>query len=416
MTRIALNYFCIYTMLAVLAPYLQLFLKAGGFSPSRIGILLGTYNLAGILGAILLGRLADRHRRVKVQLAVTLAVFLGAFLLIYLFPNIFIVFAGLIVMGFFFKSMMPLTDAFTLQALPDPDHDYGRVRVMGSISFFSISLFFQLTGLISGDSQGSIISWVAGFAVLYLASLLVLPRKPSSKTPAHTQDTASHEIPSEEPAEIDPSSAIGSDETAAPRTGAIRSFPLVFWLGLALIFLGRAALTAHYSFFSVYLQEQFGLTTVSGMWAIGPMVEIPMIFFSGYLIRRFGLVAMFAAAFAAISVRLLIYAVSPGLGALVGAQLLHSLTFGVFHTAGIAFVRRTSPNDGKSTAVALYSAIGGGAASFAGSSAAGFIVDAYGFTTLFLSYACLPVIALLLLPVLRKLMKGREIILSAGPK
>lgn len=395
MARIALNYFCIYTMLAVLAPYLQLFLKAAGYAPSRIGVLLGVHNVAGILGAILLGRLADRHQHVKLQLAATLAVFLGAFLLIYLVPNIFVVVAGLVVMGFFFKSMMPLTDALTLQSLPDPDHDYGRVRVMGSISFFSISLFFQLSGLISGDSQRSIISWVAGFAVLYLASLLFLPGKSSSK-------------PSSKPAEYEPPSARENEKSATTRTGTLRSFPLVFWLGLTLIFLGRSALTAHYSFFSVYLQEQFGLTTVSGMWAIGPMVEIPMIFFSGYLIRRFGLIAMFAAAFAAISVRLLIYAVSPGLGALVGAQLLHSLTFGVFHTAGIAFVRRTSPDDAKSTAVALYSAIGGGAASFAGSSAAGFIVDAYGFTTLFYAYACLPVLALTLLPVLRRLMKYQE--------
>jgi hypothetical protein len=43
------------------APYLQLFLKARGLPLSRMGLLLGIQELAGIGGPIILGHLADRR-------------------------------------------------------------------------------------------------------------------------------------------------------------------------------------------------------------------------------------------------------------------------------------------------------------------------------------------------------------------
>jgi MFS family permease len=55
-----INYFFLFISWAILSPYLQLYLKDRGVSPSRIGLLLGCLELAGIAGPMLIGRLADR--------------------------------------------------------------------------------------------------------------------------------------------------------------------------------------------------------------------------------------------------------------------------------------------------------------------------------------------------------------------
>ena len=56
-------------------PYLQLYLKARGFSPSRIGVLLGILEpLPGIAGPLLVSRLADSRTAYRALLVGSLAV------------------------------------------------------------------------------------------------------------------------------------------------------------------------------------------------------------------------------------------------------------------------------------------------------------------------------------------------------
>ena len=54
------GYTLLFATVAVLTPYLPLYLGARGFSPSQIGLLLGSCELAGIAGPILVTFLADR--------------------------------------------------------------------------------------------------------------------------------------------------------------------------------------------------------------------------------------------------------------------------------------------------------------------------------------------------------------------
>jgi PPP family 3-phenylpropionic acid transporter len=72
------------------------------------------------------------------------------------------------------------------------------------------------------------------------------------------------------------------------------------------------------------------------------------------------------------------------------AQLLHALTFGTFHTAAVAYVNAKIPAERRGLGMAIYNAIGIGLASFLASIAGGYIVEAHGYTVLFLSYAAVP--------------------------
>src|SRR5208337_687407 len=102
------NYFLLYVSFGILTPYLQLFLRARGFPPSRIGLLLGIFELAGIVGPILVSRLADSRTAYRALLAGSLVMSVIAFAplqLTALFPVSAFCIA---LMGFSYRSAAPL--------------------------------------------------------------------------------------------------------------------------------------------------------------------------------------------------------------------------------------------------------------------------------------------------------------------
>ena len=171
---------------------------------------------------------------------------------------------------------------------------------------------------------------------------------------------------------------------------------------------------AYYSFFSLYLRDTFagssatgGFSAVSMMWAIGALAEIAPIWFSGRLIGRWGLRAVFIVSLAAITVRMGLFVLAPSLIVISFAQLLHAFTFGSFHTAAVSYVNAKIPAERRGLGMAIYSALGVGLASFLASVAGGYILEAHGYTALFLSYAAVPLGGVLILAVFGKTLLPR---------
>jgi len=232
-------------------------------------------------------------------------------------------------------------------------------------------LAIRAFGLIDVTSAGSILTCFVVSVALCLPTILLLP---------------DHHRPA-------PAAAAGEGGDG---------FDRIFWLGILVIALGRLGMAAHYSFFSLYLRERVGLSNPGWVWAVGAMAEMPLIFYGGRLIRRFGLVALLAAALVAVSLRLTVYALLPSVAAVTAAQLLHALTFGVFHVAAIEFIRRKVPARRGGLAMAVYMSVGLGAPALIGSSAGGFIIEHAGYRVLFLSYAAAPLIGIVCLVAGRK--------------
>lgn len=370
-----INFFFLYTTFAVVAPYLQIFLRVRGFAASEIGLLLGSFEIAGVAGPLVIGQLADRTGRYRRVLIAAIVASVAFFLPLRFAEALPVALFFAVALGFAYKPGIPLTDALATRSLPDPTHQYGRVRIAGSLGFVVGSLVFQFSGLLDASSATSILLCFAGASVFHVAAATTLPRS-----------TESH-------------------AAAGPNPGGLTAFDWVFWLGIAVVFLGRFGITAHYSFFSLYLVEEFGYQWVSLVWVVGAAAEIPVIFFSGALIRRFGLGAMFAAALLGVSARLVVYTLATGLPAVVGAQLLHALTFGVFHTAGVAFVQLKVHPSRRALGMAVYMSLGIGVPGFLGSAAGGYLLEHLGFRTMFGSYAVVPILGVLLLLLLRKPMR-----------
>ena len=102
------NYYLLFLSFAILSPYLQLYLKARGMAPSRIGVLLGSLELAGVAGPILLGRLADARSAYRGLLAAGLAVTVLAFVPLELTRAFPVYVACMFLMGFAYRATMPL--------------------------------------------------------------------------------------------------------------------------------------------------------------------------------------------------------------------------------------------------------------------------------------------------------------------
>lgn len=179
----------------------------------------------------------------------------------------------------------------------------------------------------------------------------------------------------------------------------VRTLDKTFWIGLFVIFLGSLSITSYPSFFSLYSQALLGVTNVSVLWAIAAASEIPWIFFSGSLIKRFGICRMFYLALIAIVVRLLIFAFLPRMGAVIPNQLLHGITFGLFHATAIQFVNRKVKKSQIGLAMALYISVARGGAIFIGSLIGGYIIEYVSYTALYLVFLAPALATILILTV-----------------
>ena len=178
---------------------------------------------------------------------------------------------------------------------------------------------------------------------------------------------------------------------------------------MGVIFLGRFGIGAYYSFFSLYLRQSFPAVNVSLLWAIGPLAETVTIWFSGPLIRRWGIRTLLVVSLAAISVRLGLFIIAPSIAVVALAQLLHAFTFGTFHTAAIAFINGKIGHEDRGVGMAIYGAGAGSLPAFLASVVGGFLIQGSGFTVLFLTYAAVPLAGIVVLALFGRTMLPRHL-------
>ncbi len=368
------NYFLQAASWAVLSPYLQLYLKARGLAESRIGLLLGLMEIAGVGGPLVIGRLADRRCAYRALLAACFlipAAVLGTMEMTRFFSAYA---AGMLVVGFTYRAVIPLLDSLVSRLLPYPDHQYGRLRVAGSFGFIAISVLLQATGWVTGETSRPILIAFGATAVCAAATVALMPPAAQSRNKRRN----------------------------GTRVEPDGGFDAAFWSVIGIIFLGRFGIGAYYAFFSLYLKQTFPGSGVSLLWAIGPLAEIVTIWYSGALIRRWGLRAMFIVSLGAITLRLLLFVGAPNLAVVAMAQLLHAFTFGTFHTTAVSFVNAKVDPSRRGMGMAIYNAVGIGLATFMASSLGGYVIEAHGFVTLFVAYAVVPVVGIVALLFMRR--------------
>ncbi len=364
--RVGLLYGLIFGTVALVLPFFPIYLSLLGLSPSRIGLVLSVLEIAALAAPFILPRFADRSGYFRM---VMLVMILGAalsFLLIGKAGSFAGILAASMMLGFFYKPLMALADAYSGRVLADPSTEYGRVRVWGTVSFLCVSLASQVIGFLYEASPRRFISV---FLISMGALAAVIPLIPG--VPAHTDDS--------------PSGA----------AGGLRVLPGGFFSLLGLTFLGNMGLAVYNAFGSLYFSQQFTFPEVSGLMALAALPEIPVMLASGRFLKSLGHRKMLAGALAASVLRMAVLAAFPHRWPMALTQLSHGVVFVFFLVSCLDWLNKTVPARNRAFGIGLFMAVSLGAAQLVGSALGGVLLEFGGFSVLFMAAGLCPLAGLI---------------------
>jgi PPP family 3-phenylpropionic acid transporter len=375
-----------YAILAAISPFLPILIRGLGYSPSMVGILLGLVEGTGIVGPFFVGHLVDRWGRYKPGLLIAILLMLlpGLPLVYFRHPAASALLLCFLAVGY--RSCIPLMDAM-ITILVGKDGNYGKVRSTGSVAFICSVLFLQWFPFLPRNTSLNISIWITILSFIALIFMSILPVRFTTLAPRQ---------------------AVVPRLPVRGGTSTPRIWTPMFILGLIMIALSRIAMAPITSFISLYVVEYLHWDAVGLIWATAAAAEAPLIFFSQRIIRYFKnpLRVIHLTGFAVI-LRLLIYALFPYPPAIIAGQLLHSLCFGLFHPAAVAFITGSVPPERRAVGMTIYLSLGSGLPTFLGNIMGGFIVEYFGYRVLYGSYAIFPVLAMGVYLIIRKVRPER---------
>jgi PPP family 3-phenylpropionic acid transporter len=365
-----------YMAIGVISPYLSILVRGLGYSPSTVGLLLGIFEAAGIAGPFVLGRLVDRWGRYKPGLLICVILMMLPGIPLACTANPLASALLLCVLAVGTKSSIPLMEAMTT-LVAGKEGDYGKLRSFSSVAFICSVLLLQWFPFLPRDRSINIGIWISIMSLAALVFVLILPGRFGTR---------------------------GSRSAGAPGASSGRWLRNPrFILGLLMIALNRIAMSPVLSFLSLYVTEYVRWDAVGLVWAIAAAAETPLIFFSRRIINYFKspLRVIFLTGFALI-LRLLIYAFLPYPPAVAAGQLLHSLCYGLFHPAAVAFISANVPPEHRAVGMTIYLSLGTGLPTFLGNILGGFIVEYLGYPFLYGGFTIFPALAMGVYAVIRR--------------
>jgi PPP family 3-phenylpropionic acid transporter len=155
-------------------------------------------------------------------------------------------------------------------------------------------------------------------------------------------------------------------------------------LFLVTIFLVSLTLGAANSFFSLYLNGLGAEEGAIGLaWAIAALSEIPVMLYSGRIMRRIGARGLLYIALLTFAGRWLLYSFIRAPALAIAVQALHGLSFATYLVGGVTYMSEHAPAGLSTTAQSLFNLVAFGLGSIAGSLVGGYLYQTAGVTVLF---------------------------------
>lgn len=350
-------------------PYLPVYYRSVGLSLGEIGLLGSLAAAVGLLGAPLWGTLADRYptSRLILPTAASLAAFAALGLALARQPVA--IAAAVVAMSAAQAGVAPMLDARALDTVRG-DHDrYGGLRVWGSIGFV-------------------VAVWVTGFLVerAGIASLFTVyvPLLVITALVAILLRGASRAV-----APLPRLSGIG----LVLREPGLRGFLLA-------AFAVWSASMAINAFLSIHLLDIGAPGELIGSaWALGAIVEVPIMWAYPALAARFGANRLLVAGAAAWMLRALALPLLTDPVPVALTMLLHGAGFGLLLVGGVTYVSRRAPPGTAATAQGVLTAVVFSMPMIVGPGLAGLAAGAWGLRVMFGIAAAVGVVAVLLMAV-----------------
>jgi MFS family permease len=375
---------------AFLSPFIAVILRERGLDAATIGAIMAIAAIGLVVSVPIWGHVGDailgRRRTLGLCVAIAAAVALGIGS-----PVTGLALAALVVAFSFSQgASLGLTDALAVGVLTDPHRQYGRVRMMASLSFavtsISVGVLYDRTGFPAAS-----LLYVCGALAMFGALVRTRGSSPN-RALAHGVGPAAmgHEqIHDPVGAGVQPHAGAGSSE---PRTASrFGSTGLAFavqprLLGvLAAVFLVYFAVVVSSTFVSLRIVSLGGQASdVALYFGISAFAEIPTLLVAARLASRLGLRGLFSVSAIGFAAAFLSWTVLDNPGAIVATRLVTGPCFAGLTVAMVLTIGEILPANLQTTGQTLFQGTAGGVASVAGNSIGGLIAGSAGFPVLFL--------------------------------
>jgi MFS transporter, PPP family, 3-phenylpropionic acid transporter len=169
--RIALMFAAMFWITGISTPYLPVWLESRGIGLGEIGILTILPQLVRLAGAPLMGFEADRRRAHRALVIGSSVLGFAAWFWLSRSSGFTAALVGLMLVAAA-NTSWPLVESIAMAGVRARGHDYGRMRLWGSVSFVAANL---LGGWIVGTYGNGAAIWLmlAGAGACVLAALLL---------------------------------------------------------------------------------------------------------------------------------------------------------------------------------------------------------------------------------------------------
>jgi PPP family 3-phenylpropionic acid transporter len=387
--QVSVILFLVYAVGSVIYAGFPLVFRNMGYTSGQSSFLLTIFEIAGLVIPLMISPFIEKsgkYGRALLLLALLSVALAAPFVMFHGLGFIIICLAGYATS---YRMSTPVSDSIANRMLGTQGQRYGFVRAMGSLGFVTIALLFQFGADFTTAKPLETIIWLAAPAVALCVAIIVVPGvlTCSSDTPRANKHTHIR---------------LSLKELANSGMDFFRGFSKHYWAGMLLIFLAFLGLSPANRLLSLYVEDYLNVRASSVMWALSAGAEIPAMLISNRFIKTFGVTKTMSIATATIVLRLLMYVIVPNIYGAMAAQLLHFFNYGLFHPAAVYFVTRNAPRGKLMISLSIYSLCANSLANILGCFIGGFIIDAFGFPTLFVSFSALPVIALVAYNVIRR--------------
>jgi PPP family 3-phenylpropionic acid transporter len=359
--RVLLAYLVFYAALGAAYPFMPVFYRDLGLALDEIGVLIAVQAAIMLVFGPVWGGLSDRFPRSGVALPLAAAVATAGAVVLYLSFGFLAVFIGALVLFIGIAGVAPLLDARTLETLGSSARNrFGQVRAFGSLAFVVATL---VVGVMLDQFGPRSLFWVyIPMLALTVVVTATIPRRGSSVSVSLRRGMA----------------AILS----------VHGVPL-FLLGFVVVW---TALAGTNTFYSIQMAAIGGSGAQIGLiWAIGALVEVPIMYAFPRLARRFGAERLLVIGSIAFALRTGLSALATEPWQLLAIAPLEGVGFACVFVGGVTVLASRAPTGTGGTAQGLLTS-GSGLATILGSTLGGIIAAAIGIPGLFVICAVVSVV------------------------
>ena len=357
-------FFFQYAAIGVYFTFLNVYFRQAGLSGTQTGVLNMTTALVGVGSSVIWGYLSDRTGQPRLMISLGA---LGALLVAQAIPYVdgFWAFLALGCLGSAMNSAPgTLTDSTAVVLLGKRREEYGRYRLGGTFGYIITALasgfLFERIGL-----QAMFPAYGVTMLCFALSALLL------------------------------PSVAVRMESRGPNPIGKMITRP-AWLLFIMVLFLCWIAANASIMFLGVSLSAMGASQSLIGIVATVPaMAEIPFMFYSGALLRRFGSVPLLIIGIVLMVIRFFLLGFMPAPEWAIAINLINGPAFVFFWNSAVNYANEMAPPGMAGTAQGMLAST----ASLAGvvsSLLSGWLLDQLGPNGIFQVMAVLVLVALLL--------------------